>query len=122
MDGQSPCPACPPEGSCDAAADALHPGTLEASSCGCGRLYFPPRGRCASCGEATKLARVAAQGQVATYTIVYVVPDGMPSPMRLALVRLQGGAHALCESRSADLAVGKKVKLAAQGQRIFCYE
>ena len=72
---------------------AKHRYSLVGVKCGCGKLYFPPRGVC-ECGS-TEMARFtfSGRGTIISYTIIHVGPAGFErnTPYNVALVKLDEG-------------------------------
>jgi len=84
--------------------------TSPASRCVCGRACVPPVPFCPDCGREMTLAAFPGHGQILSFTTLHSPPEGFSSPLHLALVELQGGAHLFCHgSETRGLRLGTRV-------------
>ena len=91
------------------------PGTpIECSRCeSCGRYFIPHRELCPRCRGAMQKATVAGKGEILSWTVVHVTPEGVPSPRTVALVGLECGASVLClVTDNRKLEMGAEVEVA----------
>ena len=58
--------------------------------CECGMVFLPPRERCVKCSSHTGPIEINDVGNVLTYTVLHVVPDGFDPPLILGLIQLDG--------------------------------
>ncbi len=91
---------------------------IEASKCSvCGRVVVPPRPICPYCGPAAEemvSTELEPSGEIVTYTVLEMPPEGFESPVVLGLVALEAGASVLCMGCSKDkdsLHIGMKVEV-----------
>lgn len=90
---------------------------LEASQCsGCKRRYFPPRQICPSCrGTSFETVRLAREGKIVTWTVVYNAPEAFESlvPYALGIVELDDGVRLtapLVDCDPEELQIGARVR------------
>jgi uncharacterized OB-fold protein len=76
----------------------------------CGETLVPPRERCPTCRGPMRVATVDGLGEVVTHTTVHVVPEGFQAPVRVGLVRLDGGGQVLARS-DVEIEMGARVKV-----------
>jgi len=91
---------------------------IEASKCtDCGHVVVPPRTVCPFCGPAAKEmipTDLEPSGEIVTYTVLEMPPEGFEAPVVLGLVGLEGGASVLCMGYSKDkdsIQIGTKVEV-----------
>jgi uncharacterized protein len=90
----------------------------EAGKCGkCGKIFFPPRLVCSSCGgrsfEKTTLAQT---GKIETFTVIHVAPSGFgdEAPYAVGIIKLDDGVKLTAQIVDCDpksLAIGDPVRL-----------
>ncbi len=90
---------------------------LEAVRCkGCGKIHFPPRLVCASCGARDFEKHILPnEGKIVTYTIIRVPPAPFKdqAPYAVGIVELSNGVKLtaqITDCRFEDLEIGKKVR------------
>lgn len=76
----------------------------------CLETLVPPRVRCPTCRGEMRTAMADGIGEIVTHTTVHVVPEGFQAPVRVGLVRLDGGGQVLARS-DAELEMGQRVKV-----------
>lgn len=89
----------------------------------CGAYTVPPKKVCMECtSEDLDIVELGGKGEVQTFTVVRVAPEGFEPPYVVALVKLDEGPWVMgsipeleADKATMDL-VGKRVKL---GHRIF---
>ncbi|MEW6041288.1 MAG: hypothetical protein AB1633_07175 [Elusimicrobiota bacterium] len=69
---------------------------ISGSKCFCGWSSVPPRDFCIKCRRKMESADFAELGEVLSYTVENVVPEGFKPPLYLAMVRLKGNPKILC--------------------------
>lgn len=79
---------------------------LEAARCGgCGKVAYPPRRVCPSCGsEDWKAIRLSPHGKVVTSTVIHVPPTDflMEAPYAMAVVETPEGARLMVQVVDCD--------------------
>lgn len=63
-------------------------GKLMGTVCACGMVFLPPRKRCVKCSTPTLPMEINDVGNVLTYTVLQVVPEGFEPPLILGLIQL----------------------------------
>jgi len=73
--------------------EALKENKLLGLQCsGCAGYTTPPKLCCDNCGSTeTKIVALSGQGEIKTYTVVRVAPEGLKAPYIVALVELEEG-------------------------------
>ena len=99
----------------------LKQGELWGLECGdCGKLILPPSALCVQCGS-KKLVKYSFKmhGEVKTFTVIRVPPQGYQSPYVVALVEIDEGPWIMgnivdidANNLSLDL-IGEKVKISS---------
>ncbi|MFO7769157.1 MAG: Zn-ribbon domain-containing OB-fold protein [bacterium] len=91
---------------------------LEAGRCeGCGKVSFPPRQVCPSCGgRKQETIRLEPSGTILSYTAVHVAAEEFDTgtPFVVAVVETPEGARLTAQVADCDpseVAIGKKVRL-----------
>lgn len=91
---------------------------LEASRCcGCGKVAFPARKVCPSCGaDDWKQIHLSRHGRVVTATVIHVAPDDflMEAPYAMAVVETPEGARLMVQvvdCEPAEVVPGTEVNL-----------
>jgi acetyl-CoA acetyltransferase len=83
-------------------------------------LWTPPAQPPVSPRGNRRRARVAAEGVIETFTIVYVTPDGFLPPLALALIRGRHGALLMAQGEdNTQLKIGQEVYLRRVGGIYF---
>ena len=87
----------------------------------CEQYTFPPQGVCGHCGgHKLQVAEMSDKGEIRTFTVVRVPPEGMKAPYIVAMVELENGTWAMgrlsnMDPDEADLnLIGRKVKLGSE--------
>jgi uncharacterized OB-fold protein len=94
---------------------------IRGARCRCGRDIVPFRKFCPSCGKTMEEVDFEDIGVVLTHTTLHAVPEGFEAPIRLAMIRLEGGANVICMVKDDDeMNIGKKVHVRMDGERYFC--
>ncbi len=94
---------------------------IKGAECGCQKKLVPYRKVCPRCGKDMVKAEFAKSGEVLTYTTLYAVPEGFEGPIKLAMVKLEGGANLICGYEGEqDLNIEEKVKIKKKGEFFFC--
>jgi uncharacterized OB-fold protein len=107
---------------------------LEAAKCqSCGRLSFPPRKVCSSCGAREfDSEKLSDHGKILTFTTIRVAPKDFETqvPYSVAIVESDNGVRLttqVVDCKPEDLEIGKRVKfvfrkLYSEGHTgIICY-
>jgi uncharacterized OB-fold protein len=91
---------------------------FEAAKCkGCGKVLFPPRLVCPSCGSREfDQTRINQKGTVETFTVIRIAPSGFTNeaPYPVAIVNLGDDVRILCQVADCDpedLKIGMPVRL-----------
>lgn len=91
---------------------------IESSVCEmCKRAIIPPRIICPYCGiKAGRMKRidVSPEGEILSYTVLEMPPEGFAAPILLALIEFDQGAIALCRGDTRDIAsvrIGLRVRI-----------
>ena len=93
---------------------------IAGSSCFCGWSTVPPRELCIKCKRKMKRAEFAEVGEVLTYTIENVVPEGFKPPLNLAMIRLAGTPKILCMVENGKwLQIGKEAEVEQRGDLFY---
>lgn len=94
---------------------------IEGAECECGKKLVPFRKLCPICGKEMVKAQFEERGIIITHTTLYTVPEGFESPIKLAMVEIDGGATLICGyEREMDLSIGDKVKIDRKGELHIC--
>ncbi|MEM2281980.1 MAG: Zn-ribbon domain-containing OB-fold protein [Candidatus Hadarchaeales archaeon] len=97
----------------------------------CGKVFFPPRYLCSSCGRKGSLQpyKVKGRGRIVSFTKVHVPAPGFEkqAPYFLALIELEEGCRVLAQLTdvSGEVKIGDEVemvfrKISEEGE-IICY-
>ncbi len=72
-------------------------GKLLGLECGkCAAVYFPPRKICKECfNEELKIRELKKSGEIKTFTVVRVFPEGYDKPYILCMVGLDDGPYVI---------------------------
>ncbi|HZK18230.1 MAG TPA: Zn-ribbon domain-containing OB-fold protein [Clostridia bacterium] len=104
--------------------EALKEGKLLGLKCGeCGSITAPPKACCDNCaGIDLEVVGLKGKGEIKTYTITRVAPEGLEAPYVVALVELEEGPWIMGNVEDVDLEnvdialIGKKVTV---GHRVI---
>jgi len=99
--------------------EALKNNTLLGLKClSCGGYTAPPKACCDICASTDlEVATLRGEGEIKTYTVIRVAPEGLDAPYIVALVELEEGPWLMgnivnMEPDKADLnLIGKRVKV-----------
>jgi uncharacterized OB-fold protein len=91
---------------------------LEASYCDCGQVMIPPRERCIYCSRSNsgKIIEISNMGQLLSFTILNVPPEGFNSPLILGLVEIDLNEYSFENRVSRNLR--SNPKLICQGLNV----
>jgi uncharacterized OB-fold protein len=98
---------------------ALKEGRLLGLKCrACGGYTVPPRATCQHCGEAElEAAELSGRGEIKSYTVIHVPPEGFEGPYVVALAELEEGPWLMGNVEGLDLRqpvpdlVGRQVRV-----------
>ena len=94
---------------------------IPGAECDCGKRLVPFRETCPSCGGKTTKVKFKEKGVVLTHTTVYAVPEDYEPPIKLAIIRLDGGANLICGYEGEEeLSIGKEVRIEEKKGLHFC--
>ena len=73
--------------------EALREGKLLGLKCNhCGQYTVPPQMVCSECGsEDMEISEVSRNGEVQTFTVIYIPVEGFEAPYIVALIKLEVG-------------------------------
>jgi len=73
--------------------EALKEGKFLGLKCNqCGAYTVPPKKVCSECqSEDMEIVELSGNGEIQTFTVIHVTPQGIPSPIIVALVKLEEG-------------------------------
>jgi uncharacterized OB-fold protein len=100
-------------------AEALKEGKLLGLKCNkCGAYTVPPKKVCMECGtEDLEIAQLSGKGQIQTFTVIRVPPEGFDAPYIVGMAELDEGPWLMgnivdvdCDEASMDL-IGKRVNI-----------
>jgi hypothetical protein len=100
-------------------AEALKEGKLLGLKCNkCGAYTVPPKKVCMECGsEDLEIAQLSGKGQIQTFTVIRVPPEGFDAPYVVGMAELDEGPWLMgnivdvdCDEASMDL-IGKRVNI-----------
>ena len=98
--------------------EAAKEGKFLALRCKCGNLIFPPKKICDNClGEDFEIEEIKGEGEIKTFTVVRVSPEGFETPYTVVLVELDEGPWVIGRLEGINLddvdmnIIGKKVKM-----------
>jgi acetyl-CoA acetyltransferase len=75
-------------------------------------LSFPPPAPTIMAKKSAAPARLSDEGEIETFTVVYVTPDGFLPPLALALIRQRNGRLILAQGEDSEhLKIGREVYL-----------
>lgn len=100
---------------------------IPASHCKrCSRTIVPPRDTCPYCGKSAEtmiVQEIEGRGEVLSFTILQMPPEGFRPPLKMALVRLGQGAVVLCLAGEDedDLRIGAQVTIDQDSECRFRY-
>ncbi|MFH1242694.1 MAG: Zn-ribbon domain-containing OB-fold protein [Pseudomonadota bacterium] len=87
----------------------------------CQTVTFPPLGTCRNChGTDLKVTRIGGEGEIRTFTVIRVAPEGKKPPYVVAMVELEEGPSVIgnlldINPGEANMGlIGKRVKLGSQ--------
>lgn len=88
---------------------------IPASRCvRCGRVAAPPARFCPDHPAPMEGVSLEGYGEVVSFTTLYSPPEGFRSPLHIALVALDGGAHLFCHGAGTrGIRVGSRVSVEA---------
>jgi uncharacterized OB-fold protein len=79
----------------------------------CGKVGFPPRTVCSGCGS-DKIEEKALpdSGQILTWSVIHVAPDGFEAPYTVGIVKLEDGTAVSSQivGDMSKLSVGARVR------------
>jgi len=89
--------------------------TIAASRCPrCAVVITPPAMYCPRHPVAMTPTVVPGAGEIVSFTTLHSPPEGFRSPLHIAIVRLAGGAHAVCHgAETRGLKIGSTVAIEA---------
>ncbi len=94
---------------------------IEGAECECGVKVIPERKTCPECKKPMKKAEFGDFGTVLTHTTLHTPPEGYEGPIRLCMVKIDGGAQLLCGyDGEKDLDIGEHVKIIKKNKLYFC--
>jgi len=84
--------------------DALKEGKLLGLKCNqCGAYTAPPRKVCSKCGsEDLEIVSLSGKGEIQTFTVIYVPPEGFEAPFVVAMVKLDEGPWVMGNIEGVD--------------------
>ena len=99
--------------------DALKEGRLLALRCRhCQAYTIPPKKVCGECGsEDMEVTELKGEGEIQTFTVVRVAPEGVEAPYMLAMVKLSEGPWIMGRMIDRDVEkaaiewIGRRVKV-----------
>ena len=100
-------------------AEALKEGKLLGLKCNkCGAYTVPPKKVCMECGsEDLEISQLSGKGQIQTFTVIRVPPEGFDAPYVVGMAELDEGPWLMgnivdvdCDEASMDL-IGKRVNI-----------
>jgi len=100
-------------------AEGLREGKLLGLKCNkCGAYTVPPKKVCMECGsEDLEIAQLSGKGQIQTFTVIRVPPEGFDAPYVVGMAELDEGPWLMgnivdvdCDEASMDL-IGKRVNI-----------
>ena len=100
-------------------AEALKEGKLLGLKCNkCGAYTVPPKKVCMECcSEDLEIAQLSGKGQIQTFTVIRVPPEGFDAPYVVGMAELDEGPWLMgnivdvdCDEASMDL-IGKRVNI-----------
>ncbi len=89
--------------------------SLVGSRCAtCGSLFFPPKTLCPACRRKGKLEdySFSGKGEIVSYTVIRVPPEGFESPYTIAIIRLDEGPTVSGQvvDEPEKVGIGKRVR------------
>lgn len=85
---------------------------------GCGTVTVPPKATCEQCSSTDlEVTSLAGEGEIRTFTVIRVAPEGLQAPYIVVLVELgegpwlMGNLHGIEPDRASMDLIGKRVKL-----------
>jgi len=99
--------------------DGLKSGQLLGLKCrSCGAYTVPPKVCCVECGSSeVAVVQMSGRGEIRTYTVIRVAPEGFKAPYIVAMVELDEGPWVMGNMEGLDLAkpvedlTGKRVRV-----------
>lgn len=84
--------------------DALKEGKLLGLKCNqCGACTLPPRKVCSECGsEDMDIVSLSGNGEIQTFTVIFVPPEGFEAPFIVAMVKLDEGPWVMGNIEGVD--------------------
>lgn len=84
--------------------EALLKGKLLGLQCKrCQKYTFPPKMVCAECGgEDLRTVQLSNEGEVKTFTVIRIPPEGFNAPYIVAIVELKEGPWTMCNIEGVD--------------------
>lgn len=91
--------------------------TIAASRCPrCEAVVAPPAAFCPYHPVAMTPLELPGVGEVVSFTTLHAAPEGFKSPLHLAIVALEGGAHFVCHgAETRGVKIGSRVAIEATG-------
>jgi hypothetical protein len=89
-------------------------GLIGRKCLGCGKVAFPPREVCLGCGRTDfEGVKLSGSGQILSWTIIHVPPEGKEAPYTVALVKLNEGCVVVGEvvGDAGGITIGAPVSL-----------
>ena len=94
---------------------------IEGAECVCGKKVVPKINICPECKKPMKDAEFGDFGTVLTHTTLHIPPEGYEGPIRLCMIKIDGGAQLLCGYEGEkDLDIGEHVKIKKKDNLYFC--
>lgn len=85
---------------------------------GCGAITVPPKATCEQCSSTgLEAATLAGEGEIRTFTVIRVAPEGLRAPYVVVLVELEegpwlmGNLEGIEPDRASMDLIGKRVRL-----------
>jgi hypothetical protein len=97
--------------------DALKQGLFKGLKCRqCKGLMIPPRNVCTECGsEDLEIVEFLKEGEMQTFTVIFVAPEGFVAPYIVAMVKLDDGPIVMGNLEGVD---PLKVTMELMGRRV----
>ncbi|MEW5692991.1 MAG: hypothetical protein AB1765_06820 [Candidatus Hydrogenedentota bacterium] len=95
---------------------------LKVSKCECGKIDMPDVNKCIDCGKPTAQDNVDGIGNILSYTVVEMPPEGFPAPLYLVMVGLSDNLKLLCRGSKNLTKIGAKVIVMQDEETFYCEE
>ncbi len=101
----------------DSFREGLREGKLLGLKCNdCGGYTAPPRKVCGECGsENMEVVSLSGRGEIQTFTVIHVAPEGFEPPFTVAMAKLEEGPWVMGNVEGID---PEKVSMDLIGRRI----